>query len=233
LTLTEPNSWKRIRDEVARRINERLWRPGDLIPAEAELAEEFGCARATVNRALRELAETGIVTRRRRAGTRVSVNPARKATFSIPVARLEIERRGAVYRHALLEMKTAKPPPLLRSQLGLPDASTLIYMRAMHFADGRPFIYEERWINPRAVPEIAAANFDAISANEWLVHNAPFTHGNLAFFAANATPTEAELLDTHTGSAILVAERATWNGPQPITSVRMAYAPGYKMLTTI
>ncbi len=105
--------------------------------------------------------------------------------------------------------------------------------RSMHFADNRPYIYEERWINQAAVPRIETADFRAVSVNEWLVHNAPFSHGDLAFFAANATRTEAELLDAQKGAAIFVAERTTWNGIEPITSVRMAYAPGYTMHTTI
>ena len=87
----EFNSWQSVQAEVLRRINAREWKPGDFIPNEAELAIEFGCARATVNRALRALAESGLLDRRRKAGTRVSLNPVRKATLDIPVIRYEIE----------------------------------------------------------------------------------------------------------------------------------------------
>ena len=48
--------WEAIRAEVLRRIRTRDWAPGGLIPSEEALAQEFGCARATVNRALQELA---------------------------------------------------------------------------------------------------------------------------------------------------------------------------------
>lgn len=233
MTVTETNSWRLIRDEVVRRINERVWHPGDLIPGEAELAEQFGCARSTVNRALRELAEAGLVTRRRKAGTRVSLNPPHKATFSIPIIRLDVEGRGSLYQHVMLEMTQKKAPFLIRAQLGLPDSSKLLFMRAVHFADNRPFIYEERWINPEAVPGLDKTDFKSVSANEWLVQHAPYTHGNLAFSAANATKAEAELLDTREGAAILIMERTTWNNRVPITSVRLAHVPGYKMLTTI
>ena len=46
-----------VRDEVKRRIESRIWPQGSLLPTETQLAEEFNCARATVNRALRELAD--------------------------------------------------------------------------------------------------------------------------------------------------------------------------------
>ena len=58
---------------------------------------EFGCARATVSRALRDLAEAGVLERRRKAGTRVALHPVRRATLDIPVTRQEIEGRGQSY----------------------------------------------------------------------------------------------------------------------------------------
>lgn len=58
-----------IAAEVRRRILDREWRQGDRIPDEADLAVEFGAARATVNKALQVLADEGLLDRRRRAGT--------------------------------------------------------------------------------------------------------------------------------------------------------------------
>ncbi len=72
-------TWQSIRAEGLRRIHDGLWAPGARIPDEADLAGEFGCARATVNRALRSLAEDGFLERRRKGGTRVALTPVRKA----------------------------------------------------------------------------------------------------------------------------------------------------------
>ena len=74
-------SWQDIKRAVITRISERVWRPGELIPGEQELAREFGCARATVSKAMRELADAGLLERRRKAGTRIALNPVRKATL--------------------------------------------------------------------------------------------------------------------------------------------------------
>ena len=40
-------SFRTIKDEIARRIGDKVWPPGTLIPGEAALADEFGAARAT------------------------------------------------------------------------------------------------------------------------------------------------------------------------------------------
>lgn len=47
-------SYQDIKANVMTRIRENIWPPGANLPAEIELAREYGCARATVNRAMRE-----------------------------------------------------------------------------------------------------------------------------------------------------------------------------------
>ena len=83
-------NWRDVMAEVERRIYSREWQPGQSIPNEADLAIELGCARVTMNRALRTLAEIGLLDRRRKAGTRVALHPVSKATLSIPLLRNEI-----------------------------------------------------------------------------------------------------------------------------------------------
>ena len=229
----QPTSWQGIQAELLRRIAERIWQPGQLVPKEVELAREFGCARATVNRAMRELANAGLINRKRKAGTRVAVNPVRKATLDIAVVRLDVESRGAVYRHTLLVNEIVAPTVEISSRISnLPNAK-LLRLHTLHYADDCPFMLEERWVNPVAVPEILAADLTKISANEWLVQNAPLTSGDISFSALNASDKEAQILCVDRQTALFIVERQTWLGSLPITSVRLAYAPGFKMQTVI
>ena len=94
--------WEDIRAEVLSRIRSKAWPLGTLIPGEEALAQDFGVARATVNRALSELARAGVLERKRKAGTRVAALPVRKATLDIPVIRAEVEARGEAYGLRLL-----------------------------------------------------------------------------------------------------------------------------------
>ena len=48
------------------------WKPRHPVPSEAALMAQFGISRMTVNRALRELAAEGLVTRIQGSGTRVA-----------------------------------------------------------------------------------------------------------------------------------------------------------------
>ena len=61
MTGSTRTNWRDVMAEVERRIYTREWQPGQSIPNEADLAIELGCARVTVNRALRTLAEIGLL----------------------------------------------------------------------------------------------------------------------------------------------------------------------------
>ena len=227
------NSWQAVQAEVRRRINSREWKPGELIPNEADLAHEFGCARATVNRALRNLAEAGLLDRRRKAGTRVALHPVRKATLDIPVIRYEIEGKGQSYKHIVLSQQVAAPPSGIRARMQTAPGAKLVHLITLHLADGKPYVFEDRWINPEAGPGIEAADFSDLSANEWLVANIPFEGGDFSFSAMAAGASEAEILACKEGEALVVIDRSTWTKSQVITSVRLTFAPGYRMHTEI
>lgn len=225
--------WRQIHDEVFRRISEKEWKPGDQIPNESVLAQEFNCARATVNRALRQLASDGLLDRRRKGGTRVALNPVRKATLDISITRLEVEARGALYSHRVIGCRQDLLPEEIAERMNITMPATLLHLRTLHLSDERPFMYEDRWINSVRVPECLSHDFETMNANEWLIQNAPYTSGDIAFSAMNATPQEAGILDIETGTAVFTIDRTTWNRDVSVTSVRLIYAPGFKMKTTI
>lgn len=221
-----------ITSEVRRRIADREWRQGDRIPDEAELAIEFGVARATVNKALQLLADEGILDRKRRAGTHVTINPARKATLTIPIVREQIEQAGHEYSHRVIAQKIGPLPADIAARIALPEGTPLLHLRTVHFGDARPFQVEDRWINPVAAPGAELIDFQRINANEWLVRNFPWMHADIAFSAENAGARDARLLETRQGSALLIVQRTTWNDLGAITSVRLAFHPGYTMFAT-
>ncbi|MFT3687484.1 GntR family transcriptional regulator [Paenirhodobacter sp.] len=222
-----------IAAEVRRRIVEKEWRQGDRIPDEVELAVEFGVARATVNKALQLLAEEGLLDRRRRAGTRVAINPVRKATLSIPIVREQVEAAGMAYSHRIVAQRRSPVPGPVAARMGLTEGMPLIHLREVHYGDRKPFQLEDRWINPAAVPGSEGVDFRHMNANEWLVRNAPYFRAELDFSACNADGRDARLLEIRQGQALLILNRTTWNDLGPITTVRLAFQPGHVLTAGI
>lgn len=224
--------WEDVRAEVLRRIRARDWLPGAMIPNEEALAQEFGVARATVNRALRDLAESGLLERRRKAGTRVAALPVRRATLEIPVIRQEVEARGQVHAFRLLDERMALPPVPVAGQLGWASGAAKLYLETLHLADGKPYAHETRWLDPVHLPD-PRPDFASISVNEWLVTHVAFATGDIAFAAEAADPRSAEVLGVPQGAALFVTERTTFTTESAITFVRLIHAPGYRMVTMV
>ena len=223
--------WEDIRAEVLARIRARTWPLGALIPGEEALAQEFGVARATVNRALSELARSGVLERKRKSGTRVAALPVRKATLDIAVIRSEIEARGAVYGLRLLRQEIGPPPVPVTARLGR-DLGQMVHIQTLHLASGRGFVAEDRWLNRSMLPD-PMPDFGAVSANEWLVAQVSYATGDINFSAEAAAGWEAAALGVAQGTAVFVTERCTWTPDAPITWVRLVHAPGYRLSTIL
>lgn len=216
-----------------RRIAVRDWAPGAPIPGEEALALEFGASRATVNRAMQDLAAKGLIERKRKAGSRVAENPVREARFVIPLVRQEVEKAGAGYSYSLLSREIETAPEIVRARLQVPRNARFLHVRCLHMADRRPWQYEDRWISLDTVPQAREADLETAGPNEWLIANAPFTSAEYAFFAAAASDDEATALDLVGGSPVFVGERLTWLGEAPVTLVRMVHPPSHRVVTRI
>ena len=226
-------NWQSVQDEVLRRIHAREWKPGELIPNEADLAQEFGCARTTVNRALRALAENGLLDRRRKAGTRVAAQPVAKATLDIALIRTEVEDRRQKYGYQLVQRQVAVPPIAICAALCTEATEPLLHVRALHLADDAPYALEDRWINTQVVPGALDETFKTISANEWLLDHVPYSHGEIAFSATSATQSDAALLGCPAHSALFAIDRLTWDKTASVTKVRLLFGPGHQMRTVL
>ncbi len=227
-------SWREARAEILRRIRTGVWPPGAQIPYEEDLAEEFGCGRGLVNRALQELAAEGVVERKRKGGTRVADHPVRRPKLEIPILRQEVEARGGVYGHLLLARALAPAPLEIRGRLKLSEAAELLHLRTLHLADGAPYAYEARWISPAGAPGVLEADFTKISANEWLLRHAPYDFGEMSIGAEAAEAEAAAILKAAPGAPLLSVERTTWRRgeeeePAPITFARQLHPPGHRL----
>jgi GntR family histidine utilization transcriptional repressor len=226
-------SWKEVRDQIRAGILDRTYAPGDKLPRDADIAEEIGCARSTVQRAMHDLSDAGLVERKRRGGTHVRTDPVTRATVDIPITRREVERRGSIYGYHLIDQDYAEISREVAGKFEQSEPIQMMRVRALHLADHKPHIFEDRWICTDTVPEILNVDLSRESANEWLVRNKPYTRCDLRFYAISADLKTAENLNIEIGSALLVIERTTWIGTAPITLVKAYTAPGYELLTSI
>ncbi|WP_193555903.1 GntR family transcriptional regulator [Marimonas lutisalis] len=224
-------SWKEVRDRIHQKILSGQVRPGDKLPRDADIAAEMNCARTTVQRAMQDLADSGLVERRRKGGTHVRRDPVTRATLDIPITRNEVEQKGNTYGYQLIGRETLAPPHSVQAAFGQNLPGPMLHVQALHLADARPYILEDRWICLQTAPEILDVDLSETSANEWLVMNKPYDDLTLRFYAEKADEKRATLLGTDPGDALLVIERTTWISGAPITTVKSSTEPGYQLIS--
>src|SRR5262245_41681849 len=93
---------QRILDDITERIVSSDWPPGHRIPFEHELAAEYRCSRMTVNKAMTQLARSGLIERRRRSGSFVAQPRSQAAILEIHDIRTEVQALGRPYRYELV-----------------------------------------------------------------------------------------------------------------------------------
>jgi GntR family histidine utilization transcriptional repressor len=222
-------SWSEVRDVIRARILDRTYAPGDKLPRDEDIAADLGCARTTVHRAMQDLSQTGLVERKRKGGTHVRKDPVTRATFDIPITRREVEQRGGTYGYQLISRAEEDTPAAIMARFGLREPTSMLRVKALHLADNRPFILEDRWIDTASTPGILSVDLARDSANEWLVRNKPYSRVDVRFYAVKAQGETARHLSSDVGEALFVIERTTWIGADPITTVQAVAAPGYQL----
>lgn len=216
---------QKILDEIEGRILSGEWAPGTRIPFEVDLAEHYGCSRMTVNKVLVQLANAGLIERRRKAGSYVTQPRAHSAVLEIHDIQSEVEGLGLSYRYALLSRSLRKARPLERRLLELGEDGRVLQVLAIHRAGASPFCHEDRLINLSAVPEAEDESFAKAAPGPFLIGQVPWSTAEHTIRAAGASPEAARALQIAEGTPCLVITRRTFTGGSVVTRVELTY-PG-------
>lgn len=73
--------YMQIKELFVANISSGRWSPGDIIPSEIQLAQDLGVSQGTVRKAITELVENNVLTRRQGRGTFVAYHNSERALF--------------------------------------------------------------------------------------------------------------------------------------------------------
>jgi len=206
---------RRVEQFIRDRIRSGELKPGDPIPPECRLAEQFRLSRMTVRLALARLVHDGLITRHRGRGSFVA-EP--RLEHSKPFLSFEEEMlaRGATTGIKLLDMRTEPVEGRAAENLGLPAGTAVMVLERLRFVNGQVVGYEIRYL-PRQIGQ-------ALTPDE--VHNQPLvpalrrilgkprTRLSLNVTASTARGKEARVLEAKIGAPVLVREHTWYYEPE-------------------
>lgn len=209
-----------LKSLVQQQVTVGAWSPGTPLPSENELVEALGLSRMTINRAYRELAQAGTITRAQGVGSFVA--DARAVSPLLEVRNIADEIRGRGHEHTVQVVQLGAPlPEDVDAALGAtPYRSVLV-----HREDGVPLQLEDRLVNLEVAPDYPTQDFSRVTPHEYLSASAPITRGTHLVEAVLPSDSQAELLGIGTTEPCLLVTRRTYSG-EALVSVALLLMPG-------
>lgn len=218
-------AYEQVKAWVRQHIGSGRWKPGDPVPSEAALMQQFGVSRMTVNRALRELAAEGLVTRVQGSGTRVAQLHRISSRLTIRDIHEEVVERGHVHSTRVIHAEREKAGAQVAASLGLRAGSAVFHTVLIHMENGVPIQYEDRYVNPAAAPGYLETDFAQTSPTLHLLQHAPLTEASYSIEACLPSADEAKALAIRRSEPCLVMMRRTVSGAHVASVARLVY-PG-------
>lgn len=227
-------AYLRIKNYVLEKLQRGEWREGDLIPTERALCDMFGVSRMTVNRALRELTNDGLLVRYKGSGTYVA--PPKYQTTLIEVRNIaqDIHERGHQHSSTVLHTGSLQATPEQIRAFRLAAGATLFHSVIVHHENGIPIQVEDRLVDASVAPDYLKQDWTEMTPNEYLMRVAPMPSGEYSIEVRQPDKTIAECLDIAVSQPCLVMDRTTYSNQAFTTHVTM-WHPGnrYKFTGTI
>jgi GntR family histidine utilization transcriptional repressor len=220
---TPQPQYLKLKQYILRHITDGDWPPQSRIPSENDLVVKFGVSRMTVNRALRELTDAGVVTRVQGVGSFVAGPKAESAMFEVRSIRDEILARGQAHSVTVLICEAVSARSTTARQFELEPGSRLYHSRLLHRANDKPLQLEDRFVNPVCAPDYLDIDFQVEIPHQYLMRTAPLQRTEHTIEAEAASKRLAKVLGTEVGDPLIALSRRTWSRGHVASYVRLTH----------
>lgn len=230
---TQPR-YLQIKQYLLDNIESGRFAPNHQIPPEEQLATDFGVSRMTANKAIRDLVQEGYLVRQAGVGTFVTDRKAESPLTEIKNIAEEVRQRGHDYSNRVLRSEAVTADDETALCLGVRVGTRVFHTLIVHLENGVPIQLEDRFVNPKWVPNYLDTDFSQKTPNEVLVANCPISDLEHVVEAVLPDVDSARWLETDTAQPCLCMTRRTWSNEHLISYARLLH-PGdrYKLRSSI
>jgi GntR family transcriptional regulator len=209
-------------------IQDGVWQPGDKIPSENELKEQFEVSRTTVRLALNELVIEGKLKKQQGKGTFVAEPKVEHPLPSLRSFTKEVENKGFSPGGKVINLERKVPPKKVRNELKLDEQEECIVLERIRTVNGDKVGIHFAYLNPSLLkePKFEQFNFGDNSLYQIIEEKYDIKIGEATetIEAAPADKYQSELLDIEEGFPMLVLKRLTYTQEQvPLEFVEIFY----------
>jgi GntR family histidine utilization transcriptional repressor len=226
--------YRQIEEFLLDRIRSGAWPVHHQIPPEEQLARDFGVSRMTANKAIRDLVQNGYLIRQPGLGTFVTDRKAESSLHEVLNIAAEVRGRGNAYGNDVLCREAMEADDEVALRLGVRLGTRVFHTILVHRENDVPIQLEERFVNPKWVPDYLDTDFSRHTPNEVLVAACPISDVEHVVEAVLADAQTAAWLGTTTATPCLLMIRRTWSDEHLVSYARLTH-PGdrYKLRSSM
>jgi len=218
--------YSQVESVLATGIADGTFPPGSQIPTEAILLQRFGISRTTLQKAIQNLINRGLIEIRRGKGTFVTTP---RITQELTELTGFVEDMQAAGRHPtarLLSKQLVPASEVVARQLGLTGGTLVVRIQRVRLADNVPMSFDETYLPKDIGEKIIENDLEAEPIFSLLEqkYQMPLVEAEYRMEAASADPAVAEALGVAAGSPIFLIERTSYcAGDRPVDYEKLHY----------
>jgi len=218
--------YQQIKGLIMRELQQGLWKPGEAIPSELDLAARFKVSQGTVRKAIDELAADNLLVRRQGKGTFVATHAEQQIQYRF--LRLTPDDGAALgLARRLLDCRRLRAPADVARALDIKSGDAVVQLKRV-LSGERPVVFDEIWLPGSLFKGLTAERLADYKGPMYGMFETEFgvrmirAEEKIRALAADAAT--ADVLALPPGSPLLMVERLSFTyGDKPVELRRGYY----------
>jgi len=191
-------------------IESGRWQPGEQIPTESQLVENFGVSKITVRQALQGLVDVGYIRREHGRGTFVSKRKFDEGPRELTSFSEEMKGHSLQASSRILAQADALAEGRVAEALGIPVKSPIVMLKRLRLANGEPLTVQTAHLPAALVPGLELSEFESLYDVLQSRYHLYAARAKETYVAATADDSVTKLLGIRKGAPVFRVERVTF-----------------------
>ena len=206
--------YSQIKELLIKRLAAREWRPGDALPSEVALAQQYGVSQGTLRKALNEMEAERLVVRRQGKGTFAAKHTANRSLFQFFHLVGESGERQ-LPESRVLECSAGKATQRECKAMGLEAGTSVTRIQRVRHLNGHPVICERIAVPTPLFPDLQSCTPDEVANTLYDMYENRYgvivVRAKEQLRAVAASAQESKLLGVPAGAPLLEIDRIALN----------------------
>ncbi len=202
-----------LKELLREKIATGEWQPGDMIPSERELSEQYRISRMTARQALTELAIEGLLRRQQGRGTFVAEPKIEHGLTRLTGFTEDMKARGLRPGARVIRIELIHPPILAMQALQISPGKKILLLERLRLAQEKPIALETSHLHFHGIENLLHQNLEDNSLYKILAENYQISPARAVqkIGADLCSQREQELLKLQEGAPVLRNKRITFD----------------------